>query len=197
MPRNTEQLEQLRKEKKEHIQQIALELFAENGFHGTSISQITKKANISKGLIYNYFKSKEDILEDIIRTGHESIYADFDFNQNHQMETDDFVLFIRKSIRTTIENAHFWKLYYALMLNPHIHQKYVQQFAGNSQSVMQALRDFLTHEGSTDPDQDLFKISALLKGALLMVVVSPEFFKVKELEDTLIQSAFKLISQKE
>ncbi|MDV7394640.1 helix-turn-helix domain-containing protein, partial [Arthrospira platensis SPKY1] len=45
----------------------ALELFAEKGFASTSISQIAKEAGISKGLMYNYFESKEQLLHEIIR----------------------------------------------------------------------------------------------------------------------------------
>ena len=61
-PRSAKQFDEIRKQKKELILESALELFAENGFHATSISQIAKKAGISKGLIYNYFESKNEIL---------------------------------------------------------------------------------------------------------------------------------------
>ena len=45
----------------------ALELFVTYGYQGTTISQIAKKASVSKGLLYNYFKSKEELLHEIIR----------------------------------------------------------------------------------------------------------------------------------
>ena len=51
---------------KEKIVEAALRLFAENGYHKTSISQIAKEAGVSKGLTYNYFKSKEELLLFII-----------------------------------------------------------------------------------------------------------------------------------
>ena len=44
----------------------ALELFAIDGYHNTSISKIAKHAGISKGLMYNYFDSKEDLLKDVV-----------------------------------------------------------------------------------------------------------------------------------
>ena len=44
----------------------AMELFATEGFPGTSVSAIAKKAGVSKGLIYNYFESKEDIVKGLI-----------------------------------------------------------------------------------------------------------------------------------
>ena len=53
MPRTKEQFEEIRSRTKQKILESALELFAEKGFKGTSISEIAKTANISKGLAYN------------------------------------------------------------------------------------------------------------------------------------------------
>lgn len=39
-----------------------LELMSEQGFHGTSMSQIARRANIGVGTIYRYFSGKEDLL---------------------------------------------------------------------------------------------------------------------------------------
>ena len=61
-PRTEEQFEEIRESKKNLIQEVALELFATRGYHSTSISMIAKEADISKGLLYNYFESKEELL---------------------------------------------------------------------------------------------------------------------------------------
>ena len=54
MPKTKEQFEEIRNKSKAAIIEAALELFANNGFHNTSITQIAKKAGVSKGLMYNY-----------------------------------------------------------------------------------------------------------------------------------------------
>lgn len=58
-------------EKQIAIIQIAEKLFAENGFDGTSIRDISKAAQVNIAMISYYFGSKEKLLEDIIfyRTG--------------------------------------------------------------------------------------------------------------------------------
>ncbi|HTN87050.1 MAG TPA: TetR/AcrR family transcriptional regulator, partial [Sorangium sp.] len=43
----------------------AFELFATKGYTQTSVDSIAAKAKISKGLVYYYFKSKEEILKSI------------------------------------------------------------------------------------------------------------------------------------
>lgn len=65
-PRLPEQNEEIREATKGKIRQTALALFAEAGYSNTSISAIAKAAGISKGLMYNYFQSKEDLLLSIV-----------------------------------------------------------------------------------------------------------------------------------
>jgi TetR/AcrR family transcriptional repressor of lmrAB and yxaGH operons len=48
---------------KERILDSAWELFWQNGFHATSIADIAKRSRLPKGSIYNYFSSKDELLE--------------------------------------------------------------------------------------------------------------------------------------
>lgn len=44
------------------IEQAARELFAERGFHGTTLAEITSAAGKSTAVLYRYFHDKEDLL---------------------------------------------------------------------------------------------------------------------------------------
>ncbi|MBD8070715.1 TetR/AcrR family transcriptional regulator [Bacillus sp. PS06] len=61
-PLNEDQLENIRNERKIQIMRAALKTFAENGIKLTKISLIAQEAGISHGLVYHYFKSKEEVL---------------------------------------------------------------------------------------------------------------------------------------
>lgn len=50
------------KPKYNQIIEAAVEVIAENGYHGSQVSKIAKKAGVADGTIYLYFKNKEDIL---------------------------------------------------------------------------------------------------------------------------------------
>ena len=65
-PRTDNQFNELREKSKENILESALNLFSSKGFFNTSIRQIAQKANVSNGLMYNYFSSKENLLIEII-----------------------------------------------------------------------------------------------------------------------------------
>ena len=62
-----------RKEQKERRRQeiinAALELFVSKGYAATKITDIAKKVNMSIGLMFHYFESKEALYEELIRMG--------------------------------------------------------------------------------------------------------------------------------
>lgn len=49
-------------EKKNKIIQAGYELFSEAGYYGTNTQEIAKRAGVSTGIVYGYFKDKRDIL---------------------------------------------------------------------------------------------------------------------------------------
>jgi AcrR family transcriptional regulator len=53
-------------QKKSVIEEAARELFIKQGFHATSMRDISKTADVSLGNLYNYYETKEAIFESII-----------------------------------------------------------------------------------------------------------------------------------
>lgn len=49
-----------------HLIDSALEVFAEKGFDGATVKDLSKAAGVSEGLMYHYFRSKEDLLRVIL-----------------------------------------------------------------------------------------------------------------------------------
>lgn len=52
-------------DKKQAALEATLELIAEQGFHGTPMSQIAQRANIGVGTIYRYFSGKEELINEL------------------------------------------------------------------------------------------------------------------------------------
>src|SRR5215467_4057728 len=55
------------------IQQIAVELFTEHGYEGTSLREIAERLGVTKAALYYHFKSKEDIIESLVQDFHEQM----------------------------------------------------------------------------------------------------------------------------
>ena len=54
-----------RRDKRNRIVDAAISVFARTGYHGARISDIACEAGIAYGLVYHYFKNKEEILNTI------------------------------------------------------------------------------------------------------------------------------------
>lgn len=50
------------------ITEAALEAFAEKGYDATRVDEVARRAGVSKGLLYLYFKTKEDLFKAVIRS---------------------------------------------------------------------------------------------------------------------------------
>ena len=65
-----------RKEKtRKVLLEVALELFHAKGIYWTKIEDITERADIGKGTFYQYFSTKEDLLEVLLQQGLDALLA--------------------------------------------------------------------------------------------------------------------------
>jgi TetR/AcrR family fatty acid metabolism transcriptional regulator len=52
-------------DKRRNILDAAIRVFARQGFHSTRVSDIADEAGVAYGLVYHYFKSKEEVLNEL------------------------------------------------------------------------------------------------------------------------------------
>ncbi|WP_298900853.1 TetR/AcrR family transcriptional regulator [uncultured Psychroserpens sp.] len=55
------------KHNKEDILDVGQDVFRRNGYHNVGINQILKEAGIPKGSFYNFFESKEDFAQQVVK----------------------------------------------------------------------------------------------------------------------------------
>lgn len=189
MPRTEEQLQQIRDSKRQLILDTALELFAEHGFHTTSISKIAKKANISKGLIYNYFESKEELLIQIMMHFLNRMYKEFDPNKDGILTVEEFKYFIHYSLQNIKENVLQYKLYMALSTQPDVVSIIHENLIGNEkmQLIIKELYEYFERNGYKNPKQEMGILTSILKGATLQYVYVPDSIDLDLIEKRIIE----------
>ena len=89
MPTRDEQKEQRR----QLIIDKAIELFAKKGYAETKIGDIATAADMSAGLMFHYFESKEKLLEEIVRYGAKC--TDYPKEMNFENPLDYFAGFLK------------------------------------------------------------------------------------------------------
>jgi len=72
-----------KEEAKAKIVKAARLVFARKGYHEATMDDVAKEVGVSKGALYSYFESKEDILKEISLEGHQTL-------RNILMETSNF-----------------------------------------------------------------------------------------------------------
>jgi TetR/AcrR family fatty acid metabolism transcriptional regulator len=55
-------------EKRQLLLEAAVRVFAEKGYHAARVGDIAEEAGVAYGLLYHYFRSKDEVLETIFRT---------------------------------------------------------------------------------------------------------------------------------
>ena len=56
---------------------MAVQLFLEEGYHRATLTEVAERLNITKPALYNYFRSKEEILDALYRLGEEQYEESF------------------------------------------------------------------------------------------------------------------------
>lgn len=86
--------------KKDRIIEAGFELICKNGYYTTNTAEIAKKADVSTGIVYQYFKNKHDILMEAIEKYGEDIFFPMLKLSYKEINITNF----NETIRNMIEN---------------------------------------------------------------------------------------------
>ena len=92
---------------KERILDIALELFAQNGYLGTSMSDIAKQLGFTKAALYKHYASKQEILDQIVERMNQMDYERAEAYEMPETEPDGFA---EAYMHTSIEKIRIYSL---------------------------------------------------------------------------------------
>lgn len=90
--------------RKQQIMQTALDLFVQRGYYGTKTSQISKRAGISEGLLFHYFPTKENLLEELVNLGVEGMRMPMQITAENGL---DFFYRFTKMLFANVEKSPF------------------------------------------------------------------------------------------
>lgn len=186
-PRTKQQFEYIRKTRRDKILSVALELFSQNGYDGTSVSKIAEKANISKGLMYNYFKNKEELLEAVVMEGFNKI-AEIDYGMKEgEKPLEKLKKIIDDTLDNLLENLNYWKLYMALVVQPQVLKKFENKVYEFREMFVTPMVEIFKGLGSNNPEMDAFLLGMHFDGIGLNFVAAPEDFPMEAIKQQLFE----------
>lgn len=98
----------IKKQKKRKILEKAFELFRKNGYTDTKVEDITRKLGISKGSFYTYFKTKEELLCEVLENVKKSEmkkYSKVEIDENPRKTLENFIKERFKSFLELLNNV--------------------------------------------------------------------------------------------
>lgn len=188
MPRTKEQYEEIRKTSKQKILNAALEVFATEGYHSATVDAIAKTAGISKGLIYNYFKGKDDVLQELMVGMMDTLMCEYmPLKPGGRFTKDDIINFINVGIDLVLEKPHFWKLYFSVFVQPEVMAIVYEKMMEMAEPYMIGLTHYFKDKGFESPEVIVRYFSAVMDGIQLHCMLDPKNFPAKEVKDLLIK----------
>src|SRR5438067_11698144 len=85
------------------LTRAAARLFAEKGYHGTSIGDLAEAMGVQKGSLYAHIESKQDLLYETMRDGAAAFHAGLDAIPDELPATEKIRLALRSHLRVVAD----------------------------------------------------------------------------------------------
>jgi len=145
----------------------ATKLFESQGYFCTTVEQIANEAAVSKGLVYNYFNSKEELLAALIeaKTNQmaavaETLISSESIEESLSRFLDRYLIYLRTEKR-------FLKLQLTLMLMPELKQVVAGPQRERATLLLGVLSDWFRQAGASQPTAKARLVLAMLDGVAL------------------------------
>lgn len=163
--------------RRNQILDAAAKVFAEKGFHPTTIKDIAKEAGIADGTIYHYFENKGALLLGIFDRMREAVMREVDFSA---IDTSDVRGFLRMYITHPLmalkanDFALFRIVISEVMVNSDLRDQYFQRMLVPTLTLVEPIFAQWVAEGRIRPldvPMTLRTISGMLMGLILEYIL--------------------------
>jgi AcrR family transcriptional regulator len=168
-----------------------LDLFAKQGYNGTSTAQIAEKAEISQATIFKYFKTKQDLLVAIIKPVFENLFPVFRdgfINELSQFTTLEDVVrfFIYNRYQFVVDNEDAIMILISESLtNSDLRQAFFDVANEPGKSVVENVSDILARTGELRPELDFPAVLRTIAGQVLIYFMQHRFIGQQDEEKDL------------
>lgn len=184
-PRTKKQNQLIQEQTRQKIIMAALQAFGEKGYASTTVSQIAKEAGISKGLIYHYYNSKEEVLKGIfdmmVQEGETLMQGWQDKTPREQLKQ-----LISGSVHFMKNQTHVMRFMTALAIQPAVIADLEEVMEAEKERMMQRYQKVFKDLGYEDPELEAYSLGAYLDGIGLGYMVVKDY-PLDKLEQQLLK----------
>lgn len=174
---------------KQKLLNAAARLFETQGYFSTTVEQITEEAGVSKGLVYNYFSSKEALLAGLIESATIRMASVAETLVTNETIEESLSRFLDRYFGYLKTEKRFLKLQLTLMLMPELRQVVIEPQQKRAALLLKMLCDWFRQAGVSQPKAKARLLLAMLDGVALHYLCIYEQYPLKTMKPGIIQAA--------
>ncbi|MDQ0200403.1 TetR/AcrR family transcriptional regulator [Neobacillus ginsengisoli] len=190
MPRTPEENDRIRQASKEKIRAAAMELFMKQGYYTTSISAIAKQAGISKGLLYNYYKGKEELLSEMVEARIREVVEVMEEAITLDTPSEQLEHIVNGAIDNIYKKPAVHRFYLHLQTQPEADEeliKYSHLIIEENARQFELQCKIFERMGEKEPRKRSLYFSSVLQGIMLMISTYLQKFPIEEIKKQIIR----------
>ncbi|MFQ6677513.1 MAG: TetR/AcrR family transcriptional regulator [Fidelibacterota bacterium] len=193
-PRSKEQFKKMRNQSRTQIIRAALDQFIQNGYRDTSIQMIAVSAGISKGLVYNYFDSKEAILKAVLENSFSDIESKLKILNSIGDPRKRLAHHIEKAVESIKNNPGFWKMHHQLLSNPSTNPIIKTELIKFLSLVRKFVEKILNEISCSNPHEKILIFEATFDGMINRYILSDGTYPIDIVKNHLINTYCQVVN---
>jgi len=194
MPRTAEENDRIRQLSKEKICAAAMALFIKQGYYATSINDIAVEAGISKGLLYNYYSGKEELLSEMVNARIKEVVEVMEGAASLELPGQQLEHIVKGAIDNIRQNPEVHRFYLHLQTQPEADKeliKYSKLLVEENARLFELQCEIFEKLGAKEPRKRSLYFSSALQGIMLMIATYPQKLPIEEIERQIIEEFCK------
>lgn len=183
-------------QRRRQILNAAAELFAHGGYHGVSVDAIAQHAGISKGNLYWYFKSKQEIFQLLFDDIAVQLFMPFvDIMESDRSPREKLRAFATSSLDAAEANPEAMQLMWQIASQPELKELLSSEYSLWMMPFIDYLTPLFAAMGEENPQSTAMLYAFTLDAIMFLVVIGSDFYNkaklLAALEDKFIESGRK------
>lgn len=185
-PRSPAQFEALRADAQDRLERAALRVFARAGYAGATVRDVAREAGVAQGLLYNYYRGKDELLAAIFRRSVADVAASFAAADVEAAPAERLERLLRASFRILREHLEFWRLQYGIRHQPEVLAALGPELGTFTAGVLATLEGHLRALGRGDPAQEARLLFAAVDGVGQHFAMEPDSYPLDAVVECLV-----------
>ncbi|MEU9336338.1 TetR/AcrR family transcriptional regulator [Streptomyces sp. NPDC048290] len=178
-PRSARVNEEMREQSRERILTAALEVFAAKGYHDATVTDITTRAGVSRGLLNYYFPGKQNLVEELLDRHLDAVTGVLDVTGTADERLAAIIDGILYAASTTVPVQ---RMALSLVVNPATLPLFAAAESRKEERLRymeDELRGIFAERGADDPALEEVLLRSVLEGVVFKIAVYTDDFPVE------------------